>query len=152
MKCTFRILVLRPFRGEVIEGVISEATPAGLRIRLDELFDDITVPGPSNLLDPSRFDPKEKTWVWTSEDDSQFFFDKGERVRFRVEEEIWTDLGEDDEGGNMLSEAERAALVGDDDDEATRKRKEEEKRRKNRTPWRLVASMAQGGMGVLSWW
>jgi DNA-directed RNA polymerase III subunit RPC8 len=149
VKVTFRLIIFRPFRGEVLEGTISESSPAGLRLHI-EFFDDITVPGPSNLLDPSRYDPRENTWVWTSEDGSQFYFDKAERVRFRIEEEIWTDQAVDEEGGDLV--VERTAQPADGDDEGARARKEEENRRKNRTPWRLVASMQQGGMGVLTWW
>lgn len=89
--------------------------------------------------------------MWTSEDGSQFYFDKAERVRFRVEEEIWTDQAVDEDGGDLVVERAPQPADGDDDDGA-RARREEDNRRKNRTPWRLVASMQQGGMGVLTWW
>ena len=150
IKCTFRLIVFRPFRGEILEGTISESSPAGLRLHL-EFFDDITVPGPSNLLDPSTYDPREATWIWTSEDGSKFFFDKNERVRFRVEEEVWTDQAVDEEGGDLVVQG-KVETAGGEEGAAKRKREEEERRRKGRTPWRLVASMQQGGMGLLTWW
>lgn len=148
VKVTFRLIIFRPFRGEVLEGTVSESSPAGLRIHI-ELFDDITVPGPTNLLDPSNFDLFEKVWVWTSEDGVKFHFDKNERVRFRIEEEIWQDQAADEEGGIIA--VDREPEPGDSD-AARRKREEDERKRRGKTPWRLVASMAQGGMGCLTWW
>jgi len=148
VKVTFRLIIFRPFRGEVLEGTISESTSAGLRLHI-ELFDDITVPGPNNLLDGTSYDLRESVWVWTTEDGEKFHFDKNERVRFRIEEEIWTDQAADEEGGIIA--VEREVEVGDSE-AARRKREEDERKRRNKTPWRLVASMAQGGMGILTWW
>ena len=53
MKVDFRALVFRPFRGEVLEGKISDANGAGLRVSLD-FFDDVFIPGPDNLFPESK--------------------------------------------------------------------------------------------------
>jgi len=148
VKVTFRLIIFRPFRGEVLEGTISESSPAGIRLHI-ELFDDITVPGPNNLLEPATYSLKDHVWVWTSEDGGKYHFDKNERVRFRIEEEIWQDQAADEEGGIIAVDREPDS---GDTEAARRKREEDERKRRGKTPWRLVASMAQGGMGILRWW
>jgi len=44
---------------------------------------------------PLHSDATESVWVWTN-DGTPFYFDKGERVRLRVEEEVWHDQAPDD--------------------------------------------------------
>jgi len=41
---TFRLIVFRPFKGEILTGRISSSTPAGIKVRLD-FFEDILIPG-----------------------------------------------------------------------------------------------------------
>ncbi|KAI4237190.1 MAG: hypothetical protein L6R40_005968 [Gallowayella cf. fulva] len=85
----FRLIVFRPFKGEIIAGKISSASEEGMRIALD-FFDDIFVP--SNLLfSNTTFNSQEQCWVWSNEG-QEYFYDKNEWVRFRVEQEHWTDL------------------------------------------------------------
>ncbi|KAL8880702.1 MAG: hypothetical protein Q9198_001938 [Flavoplaca austrocitrina] len=84
-----RLVVFRPFKGEIVAGRISSASDDGMRIALD-FFDDIFVP--SNLLFPdSTFNEQEQCWVWSNEG-QEYFYDKTDWVRFRVEQEHWTDL------------------------------------------------------------
>jgi len=40
----------------------------------------------------STFRDNSYIWIWTTEDGIEFFFDKDEAVRFRVEAEVWHDL------------------------------------------------------------
>ncbi|KAL9012839.1 MAG: hypothetical protein Q9173_002431, partial [Seirophora scorigena] len=55
-----------------------------------DFFDEIFVPG--GLLFPgSSFNMQEQCWVWSNEG-QEYFYDKSEWVRFRVEQEHWTDL------------------------------------------------------------
>ncbi|CAF9908314.1 MAG: DNA-directed RNA polymerase III subunit rpc25 [Heterodermia speciosa] len=85
----FRLIVFRPFKGEIITGRIAGATEAGIRVSLD-FFEDIWVP--SHLLfSDSSFNAAEQTWVWHSES-GDFYFDRNEWVRVRVETEQWHDL------------------------------------------------------------
>ena len=67
-------------------------TPVRANLVTLDFFDDIIVPSPTNLLKPSRFDRREAVWIWTS-DSEHFYFDKNERVRLRIESEIWNDRG-----------------------------------------------------------
>ena len=41
---TFRVVVFRPFAGEVLTGVLHKSTPEGIHVALGEFFQDIFVP------------------------------------------------------------------------------------------------------------
>ncbi|OJI97767.1 hypothetical protein ASPVEDRAFT_49718 [Aspergillus versicolor CBS 583.65] len=84
----FRLIVFRPFRGEIVLGKISSATEHGIKVGV-EFFNDILVP-PDLLLDGARFDYQDQVWIWENEEGT-FYFDVGEVVRFRVEMEEWHD-------------------------------------------------------------
>ncbi|KAJ5356420.1 hypothetical protein N7517_011029 [Penicillium concentricum] len=85
----FRMIVFRPFKGEIMLGKIASGTEHGIKIGL-EFFNDILIP-PQMLMEKSRFDYAEQVWIWESEGGTEFFFDVGEVVRFRVESEEWHD-------------------------------------------------------------
>ncbi|KAL8663771.1 MAG: hypothetical protein Q9202_003585 [Teloschistes flavicans] len=72
------------------DGLIGHGTGIlNVNVSLD-FFDDIFVP--SNLLFPeSTFNGQEQCWVWSNEG-QEYFYDKTDWVRFRVEQEHWTDL------------------------------------------------------------
>ncbi|CAZ85061.1 unnamed protein product [Tuber melanosporum] len=84
----FRMIVFRPFKGEVLTGRISSATAAGVKVRTD-FFDEVFVPAAA-LFEGSRFDGKEQVWIWRN-DDQDFYMDKNEVIRFRVEGEVFVD-------------------------------------------------------------
>lgn len=50
---TFRLVVFRPFKGEILEGKITSATPKGMTITM-EFFDDIFIPCPLNIFEHSH--------------------------------------------------------------------------------------------------
>jgi DNA-directed RNA polymerase III subunit RPC8 len=87
----FRLIVFRPFKGEILMGKLISSSDMGLRISMG-FFDDIFVPAPAMLFEPSRFSDVEKVWIWESSPESILYFDHNEMVRFRVEGETWTDL------------------------------------------------------------
>lgn len=87
----FRLIVFRPFKGEILQGRISSNSIEGIRISMD-FFDDIFVPGPHMLFENSSYNGEEDAWVWKTEAGLELFFDRNETVRFRVEAETWTDL------------------------------------------------------------
>ena len=69
--------------------------------------------------------------MWDSEDAGRLFYDKAETVRFRVESEEWNDhspLPPSDRGAGAIVE--------------------------RKSPYSISAqgSMAQSGLGLLSWW
>ncbi|KUL85666.1 hypothetical protein ZTR_08883 [Talaromyces verruculosus] len=124
---TFRIIVFRPFKGEILLGKIASSSEEGLKINM-EFFGDITVPG-TLLFDGSRFDLAENLWVWETEAPEPYYYDIGEIVRFRVESEEWHDQRPT---GPDRAEAQTAA--------------------ENKPPYSIRASMMMEGLGLIAWW
>jgi len=90
----FRMIVFRPFKGEICMGKILSSSDMGIRISMG-FFDDIFVPAPGMVFDPAKYIKTEEgdwVWVWESAPESLLYFDVNEMVRFRVEAETWTDL------------------------------------------------------------
>ena len=131
----FRLIVFRPFKGEILQGKITSNHVNGIRITMD-FFDDVFVPAPHMLFDPAVFDQAEQTWVWQAGEGNDLFFDNYEPVRFRVEGEVWTDLSPD----KQMLQAEQAEGGGEGEGEA------------RISPYEIQASMQQGGLGPLLWW
>ncbi|KAA8896297.1 RNA polymerase III subunit Rpc25-domain-containing protein [Sphaerosporella brunnea] len=84
----FRLVVFRPFKGEVLTGRISSSSHHGINVRTD-FFDEIFIPD-TYLFEGTTYDVKENVWVWNN-DGNQFYMDKNEVIRFRVEEEAFED-------------------------------------------------------------
>jgi DNA-directed RNA polymerase III subunit RPC8 len=96
-KVTFRLIVFRPFKGEVLIGRVKSCDEYGIRITLG-FFDDIFVSGEA-LLSPSAYDHSKAEWfvVWEPEDerirndpllsreDERLYIEKGEAVRFLID-------------------------------------------------------------------
>lgn len=80
----FRLVVFRPFVGEILTGKIASSNKDGVKLSL-EFFDDVLVPS-SLLQTPSSFNPSTGLWTWKYGEDqeSEFVMDVGEEVRFRV--------------------------------------------------------------------
>ncbi|EEA22214.1 DNA-directed RNA polymerase III complex subunit Rpc25 [Talaromyces marneffei ATCC 18224] len=123
---TFRLIVFRPFKGEILLGKIASASEEGLKINL-EFFGDITVPA-ALLFDGSRFDLAENIWIWETGENT-YYYDIGEIVRFRVESEEWHDQRPT---GPDRVEAQTAS--------------------ENKPPYSIRASMMMEGLGLVSWW
>jgi len=82
----FRLVMFRPFVGEVLVGKLKKSDKNGLYLSLG-FFDDIHVP--EHLLQqPSIFDEKENVWMWNY-NGAELFMDLDEEVRFRVAQLIY---------------------------------------------------------------
>jgi DNA-directed RNA polymerase III subunit RPC8 len=85
---TFRLVVFKPFVGEIISGrIVSASATEGLKISV-RFFDDIVVP-PHLMPSPSEFDELRGVWLWrycddASEDVDPFEMNIGDEVRFKV--------------------------------------------------------------------
>ncbi|KAH8701114.1 putative DNA-directed RNA polymerase III subunit 22.9 kDa [Talaromyces proteolyticus] len=124
---TFRLLVFRPFKGEIILGKITGSTEDGLKIGL-EFFNDILVPRKCSSRIPACNDIAEQHWIWES-DGTTFHYDTGEIVRFRVETEEWHDqIPTAPEKTNVTPVSER------------------------KPPYSIQASMLMPGLGPIVWW
>ncbi|EGW35092.1 subunit of RNA polymerase [Spathaspora passalidarum NRRL Y-27907] len=124
----FRCVVWKPFVGEVLTGWVSECTPQGIKIRL-EFFDEIFIPR-AYLFEGCEFKPVEKAWVWKPDEETELFIDINEKIRFRVEQEIFVNI-------KPKSSNEAVGL-----EEPTNKA----------PPYAIMASCQTEGMGCVSWW
>ncbi|KAG8663350.1 DNA-directed RNA polymerase III subunit RPC8 isoform X2 [Manihot esculenta] len=86
----FRMVVFRPFVGEIIAAKLKESNKDGLRLSLG-FFDDIYVPA-HRLPNPSIYerDPGNRyqvvwSWEYDSEDNNKFIIDGLDEIKFRVE-------------------------------------------------------------------
>ncbi|KAF2682857.1 DNA-directed rna polymerase III 25 kd polypeptide [Lentithecium fluviatile CBS 122367] len=124
----FRMVVFRPFRGEILYGRIKSSNEEGIVIDV-EFFNEISVPY-QNLPKPCTFDHAEGVWIWRP-DGAELFFDRGESVLFKVEHEEWFDqkpsVQQKDAHGNTITD------IGG-------------------TAWRIIGSMEQSGLGPTLWW
>ncbi|KAK2740411.1 DNA-directed RNA polymerase III subunit rpc25 [Myotisia sp. PD_48] len=123
----FRLIVFRPFKGEILLGKITSGTEHGIRIGM-EFFNDILVP-PDQLFEGAEFDYKEQIWTWAEASGSTLYFDVGETVRFRVESEEWHD-----QVPNAPERQDGSAPVD------------------RKPPYSITGSMLVGGLGQIVWW
>lgn len=96
-KVTFRLVVFRPFKGEVLMGKIMSSDEHGIRITLG-FFEDIYVSS-EWLPQPSAYDQHEVAWFWLGEPeeetlyedphlstaDQRWYFEKERPIRFVIE-------------------------------------------------------------------
>ncbi|KAJ5658130.1 DNA-directed RNA polymerase III subunit 22.9 kDa [Penicillium longicatenatum] len=121
----FRMIVFRPFKGEIMLGKIASGTELGIKIGV-EFFNDILIP-PELLLPGAKFDYADQVWTWDNDDGTTLYFDVGEVVRFRIETEEWHDQ----------------IPTGPDSDQTVTERK---------APYSIIGSMQMGGLGPVTWW
>ncbi|KAF2874886.1 DNA-directed RNA polymeras-like protein III 25 kDa polypeptide [Massariosphaeria phaeospora] len=123
----FRLAVFRPFRGEIIYGIIKSSTEEGIIIDLDFTCEVFV---PYQLLQPnSTFSRAEDVWIWNT-DDSELFYDNREPVLLRIEQEEWTD-----QKPTIVQKDENGEVIEDRD-----------------TAYRIIGSMHQNGLGPQLWW
>lgn len=125
----FRALVWKPFRGEILTGWVTECTAKGIKVRL-EFFDEIWIPK-EFLFENCRFSELEQAWIY-SLDENELFIDINEKIRFRVEEEIFYNV--------------KPKTNSDIEED------EEEKAKSTLPPYSITASCQDYGMGCVSWW
>ncbi|KAL1919825.1 uncharacterized protein VTP21DRAFT_1756 [Calcarisporiella thermophila] len=132
VKVRFRMLVFRPHIGEVLTGKVKSCTSSGVRVTMD-FFDDILIP-PHYLPTPSEFDMEEQAWQW-SFDGNPMWIDVGSNIRFRIEDETFTDTTPPPANRQKTTVAEQEAM--------------------NSTkvpPYSLTATIADEGLGDPEWW
>ncbi|KAJ4721139.1 DNA-directed RNA polymerase III subunit RPC8-like [Melia azedarach] len=80
----FRLIVFRPFVGEIIAARLKESDANGLRLSLG-FFDDVYIP--AHLLpSPSRSEPDKRydvRWIWEF-GDTKYIIDGLDEIKFRV--------------------------------------------------------------------
>ena len=88
-KVQFRLVVCKPFLGEVLVGKIVSCDEDGIRVGLG-FFDDIFIPT-GFMKQGTIFDSNERLWVWNYEG-NQLFIDLEEPVRIRVVAEKFVEI------------------------------------------------------------
>ncbi|KAM0435997.1 hypothetical protein ACHAPT_002889 [Fusarium lateritium] len=120
----FRMVVFRPFKGEVMMGRIRSSTPAGINVGTD-FFDDIFVSF-EDLPPGAEYSHSDQLWIWNVDEEQRLFYDNHEMVRFQIFDEEWHDQAP---AGPTQQEESPA-----------------------KTPYRIKATMAADGMGPCIWW
>ena len=130
-KVEFRVVVFRPFVGEIIEGTLKKADKTGLYVDIG-FFSDIFVP--EHLMqEPSVFDEDEQLWVWMYED-AKMFMDLKEPVRIRIQGIKFPDQPRTSD--ELVG---RTALEGATPDGTF-------------APMVVMADINADGLGLISWW
>lgn len=132
---TFRALVFKPFVGEIVTGWISECNAQGIKISLSGAFTDIFIPQ-NMLFEGCYFAVDDNAWVWPMDEETKLYFDVGEKIRFRVEKEVFLDV-------KPKSPKEKE-----------QENEEENEGMKVEKPpaYALLGSCQTDGMGLVSWW
>ena len=86
----FRMIVYRPFIGEALTGRILRSDEEGISVTM-KFFDDIYIPS-KYMQQPSSYNPDKKSWVWHHSDEGDFSMEKGELIRFKVIDCIFTQV------------------------------------------------------------
>lgn len=129
----FRLVVFKPFIGEIITGKLVESHAEGLRVSVD-FFDDINIPH-LFLQEPSLFDPVRELWTWKyGEDESSdvFVMELGEKIRFKVRSVNFV-------GMESKHTDPKAARSNDPDTQL-------------RSAMEVTGSANDFGLGLISWW
>eukprot|EP00388_Colpodella_angusta_P022179 GDKJ01056612.1.p1 GENE.GDKJ01056612.1~~GDKJ01056612.1.p1 ORF type:complete len:193 (+),score=33.16 GDKJ01056612.1:85-663(+) len=124
MKLTFRIVVFKPFEGEILSGRITSADAFGLSVSVG-FFDDIRIPC-TKLHAPTNFDEVEQAWCWRF-NEYNMYYDIGDTVRFRVSCVNFPELKHDGPKDIGLEEDQEAVMS-------------------------IQGSMTEDGMGPPAWW
>ncbi|KAK4982423.1 DNA-directed RNA polymerase III complex subunit Rpc25 [Elasticomyces elasticus] len=126
----FRLVIWRPFKGEILTGRIERFSPTGITLSTD-FYQDIVVLN-NMLFDGTNYDASEKVFVWTTDSGTPLYFDRHEIARFRIEAEHWIDMSPQQQPGPGEAE------------------KEDDGR--GRSPYTIFGSMQHSGMGPTIWW
>jgi len=170
----FRLVVFRPFVGEVLEGTIIGCDEAGLRVSMG-FFDNIHVP--RHLIGFAqgavRWSPDERLWFWQVDEASQLWFDTGDPhlkenpVRFRVQEVAYSkevnvaskeaDTGATGAGAGAGAGAAAAAAAAAAGAAATAvvpaaAPDGAPKEAAPEPPMQITACIDVSGLGLVSWW
>ncbi|AET41534.1 DNA-directed RNA polymerase III subunit RPC25 Ecym_8251 [Eremothecium cymbalariae DBVPG len=139
---TFRALVFKPLVGEIVTGWISQCTVEGIKVSLLGLFDDIFIPE-NMLFEGCYFSVDDNAWVWPMDSDTKLYFDINEKIRFRIEQEVFVDVKPKSPKEREIEEQlrEKEELIAAE-------------QRKLQVPptYALLGSCQTDGMGLVSWW
>jgi len=137
---TFRLVVFRPFVGEVIEGKILFSTPQGIRVTIG-FFDEILI-APDMLPIPSFF---EEVWIWKYQDKHLMNMENGQAIRFRVESVQFNNV--DPPLATIPDKVNKGKS-----DASTQIKEKEDAVLSRLSPMVISASVHESGFGMVAWW
>ncbi|KAI9596241.1 DNA-directed RNA polymerase III subunit RPC8 [Syncephalis fuscata] len=141
---TVRLVIFRPFEGEVLVGRIRSCSPLGVHVTLG-FFDDILIP-PELLQEGTEFDVNEQLWVWRWEG-NEMYMDLDEEIRFRVVAESFTDTNPTSAQRRYRPPIAPSAVPNIDEGGI------DAQTNSSKIPPYSVTAMIQGsGLGLQSWW
>ncbi|KAL3647794.1 hypothetical protein CASFOL_008762 [Castilleja foliolosa] len=134
----FRLVMFRPFVGEVISAKLKESTKDGLRLSIG-FFDDIYVPVPL-LTSPNHSEPNPAyklcldgvVWYWEY-DGANYPIDGEDEIRFRVHNISYPPIPLDQD-----------IVSGENDSQ--------QKESKPFAPMVVTGALDDDGLGPISWW
>uniref|UniRef100_A0A7S2DBW3 S1 motif domain-containing protein n=1 Tax=Octactis speculum TaxID=3111310 RepID=A0A7S2DBW3_9STRA len=97
-RVVFRMIVFRPFVGEILVGTIASSNEDGIMVSLG-FFENVFIPS-YNLPTPSEYDARAKLWVWRFDEESEGggIFHVHEQIRLRVESLTYTKVTVSEKG------------------------------------------------------
>ncbi|KAI8898603.1 DNA-directed RNA polymerase III subunit RPC8-like protein [Globomyces pollinis-pini] len=124
---TFRLIVFRPFKDEILVGTIRDChEDTGIRISL-QFFTDIFIPAEFFRGTDVKFHKEEGLFYWDYQG-TELFFDRDAWIRFRVETTYFHDAGPIKPGKN------------------------DEQIQTSIPAFKIIASCVGTGLGCLEWW
>ncbi|ETV88845.1 hypothetical protein, variant [Aphanomyces astaci] len=151
----FRMVVFRPFIGEILKGKIISCTEEHIRVSMD-FMQDIIIPSYA-MQNPSFFDKTERLWEWKfpgrEDDQDPYYMYLNEEIRFRVTNINFT---------RVLKTAKGMQAVTDATDSKPDKHEAPSRRRSSSVDLsdsdpkpaalQIIGTIDEDGLGLSSWW
>jgi DNA-directed RNA polymerase III subunit RPC8 len=151
VRVSFNLIVFRPFEYEILVGKIRSANETGISISM-EFFEDIFLPS-IYMQQKSYFDPKEQLWYWEHESGERAYMDLDQSIRFRVYADQFI------ESPSIPKETQMAASMVKRLTKITQMAQQSGSSLETQipasnlsAPYIVYASIAEQGLGLLSWW
>mmetsp|Transcript_5673 Transcript_5673/g.19002 ORF Transcript_5673/g.19002 Transcript_5673/m.19002 type:complete len:230 (+) Transcript_5673:50-739(+) len=161
-KVTIRLVVFRPFVGEVLVGRVLECRSDGLKVTLG-FFSDIHIPSTA-LFHESRFKldaDGQKYWQWLQDgsEEGHFVLYAGDLVKFRVRSVEFTEVEASAKGVQAHTTIEALSSVADvGSSEGLRLRRRSSsvdiptEQDVSQQPMEITGVISDAGLGHISWW
>lgn len=82
-KVTFRVVVFKPFPGEMLIGNVKDMSEKGIKVSLG-FFDDVTIPA-EMLQQPAQWHEAGREWSWAMEEEEPpLYYTRGGEIRIKT--------------------------------------------------------------------
>ncbi|KAF0695185.1 Aste57867_13992 [Aphanomyces stellatus] len=151
----FRMVVFRPFIGEILKGKIISCTEEHIRVSMD-FVQDIIIPSYA-MQNPSFFDKSERLWEWKfpgrEADQDPYYMYLNEEIRFRVTNINFTRVLKTAKGMQAVTEA--ADTKPDKHENPSRRRSSSvdlSESDPKPSALQIIGTIDEDGLGLSSWW